>query len=321
MIERWARLTRGEPVCTSVDQSLGVSSQPPERSSGYLCLPIVPSWRRLCWLHAGRAPVPLGSFRSFSFSLFLSPSLSVRGGNEQRVRTEKASRGTLSRAEEERTNERWANALLVRSPSPIHLSSSPPLCSVDLFLSLFQLSAPVFLRFFRSLSSLSPGVNVQARGVTEITHTLVANPLDCDSLLRLYLASNCSFLRDARRSARLLSLPPCLRDPPASTSNFRRVTWGFHTEDPATSVPAVWKLTFQSFTHLPVESVIFLGHCVTRSAILFLFSNLIHFYQSEFIVQFVSLIGYFGIFYCGIFIVKFGNLKICLLQGRLKPLQ
>jgi len=35
--------------------------------------------------------------------------------------------------------------------------------------------------------------------VTEITHTLVANPLDCDSP-RLYLASNCSFFSDARWS-------------------------------------------------------------------------------------------------------------------------
>lgn len=81
--------------------------------------------------------------------------------------------------------------------------------------SLLTPFASLFLSFSRSAVSslflfLLPGslcssscraeVNVQAHGVTEITHTLVANPLDCDSP-RLYLASNCSFFfSDARWS-------------------------------------------------------------------------------------------------------------------------
>lgn len=72
------------------------------------------------------------------------------------------------------------------------------------FLSLFLSSSrsPVSFLFLPGslCSSCRAEVNVQAHGVTEITHTLVANPLDCDSP-RLYLASNCSFFfSDARWS-------------------------------------------------------------------------------------------------------------------------
>lgn len=76
---------------------------------------------------------------------------------------------------------------LCASPSPLYrfISLSP---SLSLVSSLFPFLLPASLR-----SSCRAEVNVQAHGVTEITHTLVANPLDCDSSPRLYLASNCSF--------------------------------------------------------------------------------------------------------------------------------
>lgn len=105
--------------------------------------------------------------------------------------------------------------------------------------------------------------------MTEITHTLVANPLDCDSLLRLYLASNCSFLRDARRSllaCLLACLPACLPvDPlrrtfdesPEDSSLEPATTYLPHENSPS----SLARLTLPP-SHC--ERGIFLGYWVTR---------------------------------------------------------
>jgi len=109
------------------------------------------------------------------------------GGNE-RVRIE-ASRRALSVVGETKREGTLSKRY------PLRLSVPLSLASVSLSSSLPSFPGSP-LRF-----SCRAEVNVQAHGVTEITHTLVANPLGCDSPSRLYLASNCSFFfNDARRS-------------------------------------------------------------------------------------------------------------------------
>lgn len=260
IIERWARLTLGEPARTSVARSPEVSSQPPERFSGCLSPPTDSS--SLCFFPSHAVPRISPSLGGSGFSL--------RDGNE-RVRTER-------RVEEPsptwRKKERWANVLLVPHPPPPPLShrlypTLRPIFSSVFFPPFFSRLPPVFLRFFHSLlsSPSSRGSTYRrSRGVTEITHTLVANQLDCDSLLRLYLASNCSFLRDARRSARLPACFACLpdwvsaclptADPLAPLTNLQRVTWEDSWADRhRRHVPAAWKLAFLAWN--PVNDTFF----------------------------------------------------------------
>lgn len=169
--------------------------------------------RRSAWV------VPRSLWQSLSLSLFLSvhhvvfssflsnvfvhrllSSVCLSSGGNERVRIE-ASRRALSvvgkRKKERTLRVLSSQSLRNTSPPPLYLfvslSFSVPLSCVVSF------SLSFLLRSLRS--SCRAEVNVQAHGVTEITHTLVANPLDCDSPSRLYLASNCSFFfNDARWS-------------------------------------------------------------------------------------------------------------------------
>lgn len=125
-----------------------MSSQPPERSSSYLCLPIVPSRRRLCCLHTVVFPPSPCSCVSVSLSL---PVVATK-----RVRTE-ASRGTLSVEEEEGERRRTVSKrslLLVRLP-PFTSPASPPRLARSFSLP-FSAVCPCVSSFFPfSLLSLS----------------------------------------------------------------------------------------------------------------------------------------------------------------------
>lgn len=125
-----------------------------------------------------------------AFRLLSSACLSD-GGNE-RVRIEVSRRALLTGRGEKRTLSKC-----------YPLGPSLPFSFLFFFLSFSHSTVSSLFLFFLPVSlcsSCRAEVNVQAHGVTEITHTLVANPLDCDSP-RLYLASNCSFFfSDARWS-------------------------------------------------------------------------------------------------------------------------
>lgn len=173
---------------------LGLSKSEFSASATYLRLARAALLRLLRALSLSRS-VSLSLFHAVSSSFpanvsafrLLSSACFSDGGNE-RVRIEVSRRALLTRRGEKRT-------LSKCYPLGPTLSLSLLSFSHSAVSSLFLFSLPGSL-----CSSCRAEVNVQAHGVTEITHTLVANPLGCDSP-RLYLASNCSFFfSDARRS-------------------------------------------------------------------------------------------------------------------------
>lgn len=159
IVERWSTINSTRWTCLVYlgCRSPGVSSQPPERSSSYLCLPIVPSPRRLCCLHTVFPFLPSQLLLRLSLSLSL-PCLRVsvpppwwqRSEFEpRRVEEEPSPRARGGRRTKE-NGERMLSSSFASPHSPL-----PSPGSFRLFPSLFQLSAPVFLRFFRSLSPSS----------------------------------------------------------------------------------------------------------------------------------------------------------------------
>lgn len=81
-------------------------------------------------------------------------------------------------------------------------------------------------------SSCRARVNVQAHGVTEISHTRSLRTRSTVTPPRLYLVSNCSFsFNDARRSTCRLQLCARARTRMAPTTNFRGVAQRFTLAD------------------------------------------------------------------------------------------